>query len=442
MSAPSSLRLPHLYRHCLESILSFCDIAELRCALQLSQEWLAAVHTMRPIAGTMRLRSLSAAVLAPNSPLLRHVGALRGPDSPRDRYPGKLELQISDLGCDGSLALFPALRSLCCFNQETMLPDRDAQATQFPPSLLNLEIGLDLVRWHRLSSRQDWFLTLIARIPQLESLTLHDAAGLTSLQDLVHMSCLRHLTLVRPAFWDMLIHYKDAIIRQLRSMSQLQSLTITDATSDLLEAILAEGHQCKWTSMALTEEPLESAACFAKLPSLTDLRLRIGCRSLEFLAHLPQLTHLELWMASCPADQPAPDFEALRSCTQLTTLVCNRYRPLSAVPLGAVVLQMPKLSTLRIIGARALESLAFLASATVVRSLTSLELRGCTRIPAGDAVLLCGLRSLRSLHLERSFAAPLDAPVLARLQPPSADLPALQSFIFIPLSQRNYQGVK
>lgn len=124
MSAPSPIGLPHLYRHCLESILSFADLPELRCALMLSYDWYAAVHTMRPIAGTLRLSSMSAIPLASRSPLFRHVAhLLPGPSGFSDCVPSTCELHWGDLHpSDGALALFPALQSLLCFIRHDVPP--------------------------------------------------------------------------------------------------------------------------------------------------------------------------------------------------------------------------------------------------------------------------------------------------------------------------------
>jgi hypothetical protein len=95
---------------------------------------------------------------------------------------------------------------------------------------------------------------------------------------------------------------------------------------------------------------------------------------------------------------------ALRFCTQLRALHLHALLSLDAALLCAILPSMPNLAELILVALADLDSLHFLATASLSRSLTSLTVSDC-RVPfARESPHLHGLRSLRKLRISMTLA--------------------------------------
>jgi hypothetical protein len=177
-----------------------------------------------------------------------------------------------------------------------------------------------------------------------------------------------------------------------------------------------------------------------QLPSLKELKFILGSEHTDFLRLLPNLRHLKL---DFKQNLVTPDADrimhSLHSLTALTTLrilgnsrydVVHRMR-LTSDHLAACLSHMPLLTSLYLWdAAAALNSLRFLSSGPITRSLQKLVLvEFSPRLPLAELSHVHALSSLRELTLFSAFDRPLDEETQRLYKPPpSMLLPSLNCF--------------
>jgi hypothetical protein len=185
----------------------------------------------------------------------------------------------------------------------------------------------------------------------------------------------------------------------------------------------------------------ENGNALTQLPSLTDLGLVLGSPHADFLRKMPHLRILEL---SSPSPRVPQLFDAdrimhaLHSLSGLTALLLygdargavRRVLRYTAAHLAACLPHMPLLTRLEIVDPTAVDSLHFLSSGPITRSLQSLELWDFNpRLSQRELLHVHALSSLSSLRLMSVFDRPLDDYSLLLYTPPSSPLlPSLLHF--------------
>jgi hypothetical protein len=282
----------------------------------------------------------------------------------------------------------------------------------------------------------DSAIRVIAALPLLESLKL-EACRATSccLKPLVHAPALRSLTLImeRSAL------KPQVNIDALRQMPHLRSLHCTSSSS-ILRRLLELPHTMKLELLAVFHPLTEGCGeAFPHLPSLTNLSFALGYPNVDFLRQLPDLRSLNLDCTRCsrPADMDRmmASFQSLTGLTELR-LYGNGYveRPhtlrFTSARLAACLPHLPLLSSLHMLGTLGVDSLCFLSSGPITRSLTELKLAHFRpRLPLSrELEQIHALSSLSSLQLESVFDRRMDEQTLRLYTPPSLLLPALREF--------------
>jgi hypothetical protein len=418
-----------LYRHVLESVFSFCSLAELAAVIRVSKEWAAAVQTMHPLCAALRDR------VYPNpsldflcvSRLSRHIGSI----------PWLLSPSVAELP---ALSFhLPHLHSLCISFKNAWSP------LVFPARLRCLD-----VRFHSPSDDGDEVpelltdaqtdelvaaIAVIASLPILEELILTpQGAERCCLTPLVDALALRKLVLyASPSVME-----SPSVIDALRRMPHLRALDF-NPTSSSFARLLEEPHEMKLDTLLVSAEFTdEFAAAIVRLPTLTDFSFFLCSKDTDFLSHLPNLRKLELFNFMCTV---APDagriIHSFHSLTRLEELRLDgsgdpdgefAFR-FTSEQLADCFAHMPLLSCLVLKGATAVRSLRFLSSGPITRSLKELELRYFQpRLPLSELEYVQTLSSLVNLTLHSAFDRALDAPSLRQYTPPSALFPSLRHF--------------
>jgi hypothetical protein len=411
-----------LYRHALESILAFSDAKTLMAALRVSKEWLAAVGSMRALA--LRVECITAPVESVTAPVMaRHVADLRLCAEERTAADG--------LGCFARL--MPHLRRLECWVPEGPL----GAALRFPAGLRELSlraIGSQTSAAHINAAidAASWLVRL-----ELLSFQCERMDSLISFAPLAALPLLRHVAVV--AHCDRVAGLTDEQADELRALPRLQSLDVNPISTALLRRLLAQPHELQWQHLPLPW-PLtdDDAALLPQLPSLTALSFSAeSLSSFDFLHRLPNLASISCFCKFRPdsarAALPDPLVAALSRCANVTQLRVEDCLELTAAELADLLPHLPRLQSLSLtdIG---IDSLDFLAQPPMTGQLSSLTLSYCTRLPLAELRHLHELHGLRELSIDDSFNERVDpdCEALEALRPPSAALPLLRSFTFLP----------
>jgi hypothetical protein len=409
---PPPSRLP-LDRDTLGSVLSFLSLRELAAALSVSHEWTAAVRTMRPAMLTADI--MSDELLATPSLLHRHVRQIGRKDA------CKLLLLPHQLP---TLAhALPQLRSLNTavdlrpIGEEAPLEDSESVASLLAP---------------------------IGALRQLHALQLQlfdDGVSLTPLQ---HLPLLRDLELDLP--FDRFPEQFPADVRALHWLHRLHihggcaiqgcaaifTALLRDASEEELRAL-------QWRDFAFNGLKFTDALTplLLRLSSLECLEINLAdCTRMDFLAALPRLTHLELYVHYMKADAWTNLLDVFTSdgLTRLHTL--HLYGgPCSNDDAVTLLSHTPTLTSLYLCDLKEVSSLSFFRQLPkLAETLTQLTLNCCNRwrLTAADLPPLCTLQQLRTLRLLRWTSVEPERMTAADRAPfeqrPCAALPHLEVF--------------
>ena len=402
ISAATQPPVARLHKHALESIFAFLSLEELSAVLAVSHSWSSAVGSMRSISAVWLtadwLFDLSASRLA------RHIGVLGLADT-FIRLRREL-LYIVSLRMSGLHSLYyrPASSS------PIVLPPL------FPPSLTLL--GIDFHE-DTPSSDVNSLMAVVARIPNLRSLALYmylpDGIEDVSFAPLVRSAHLRELDI-----GDRELNPQQ--LNEIRALPSLASLKCC-LNPDELSLLLRPPHQLRLQKLQIFDVNEKNAQLLASLPSLTDLEIR-HWTTLACLRHVPNLRILAL-EEELPSS-PEAIIAGVDQCKQLTSLSISGSK-LTCAHMTALLSCMPALSTLKLVRMPQLESLRFLSSEPLQRSLTSLSLTDCRHAALLTVELrhVFALQQLTHLRIRYSFAEKLNSLTKYDLQAPSLRLPKL-----------------
>lgn len=226
----------------------------------------------------------------------------------------------------------------------------------------------------------------------------------------------------------------DAQVEQLRALPHLTQLSSCLSTIQLCR-FLRTPHTLRWQS--LMDYPVEvNAELSLLLPSLPSLALLsvnlLADCSPVFFSRLTNLVELALQLDDF-TDPAALDSLAssLQTCTQITDLSLF-HGLLTADQMSVMLSQCTDLCALHLSDASELDSLRFLSSGSIPRTLTSLTLEMCKHLPLVELQHVHALQSLERLCVYYSFAEKMDEHTLAPYQPPSLLLPNLRTLKYYP----------
>jgi len=444
-----------LHRHALESVFAFCRLADLPRVMQVCQDWRAAVQTMRPLNADMPRMPVSArgsrmascvekycadrhmcaqctaadqrahVQRVCQTPMARHVSRLRN-DYENAMTPELLSLLAERM---------PQLSSLDCRLGDAWAP------LVFPPRLRVLRLDL------RVFSRNDQAALIddasaairaVATLPLLESLKLwlpREILPGISFAPLAEASALRELifrTDDRAALVD------DTLLDALRAMPQLRVLDCKLSPAEF-DRLTHMPHQMQLQRCSVPV-PFDGQCCGAvtRLPSLTELVVYLQCKHADFLSQLPNLTDLRVghwgFGNAVPVLDCARVLRALSSLHRLTSLSLwgdelddSGGMQATSEQLAECLPQLPLLRSLTLSNQAQLESLEFLKTGPVTRTLTSLELKNFhMRLPVEELQHVNALSALETLTLENVFDEPLAESTQQLYRRPSRLLPSLR----------------
>jgi hypothetical protein len=402
--------------------------------LSVSKDWAAAVHSMRPLDAKIKdvLDDLFLLSLC-NSPLARHVGSLCVPFS----------FSPSTLDAVSSSRHLSNLRSLDCILEGSWIP---SVPQPFPPRLRDLRLFLESVgdedegygyvedaSFHL----DDAVLRAVAALPQLQDFSLSAMqARSCSLAPLLSAPSLHTLKLEL----DKSVLESGSNIATLRTLPHLRSLDCNLSAAGFMRLVQLP-HTIQLDTLhartALTEE--RAAVALVQLSQLTDLSFKLGTPHTDFLRLLPNLRRLELdfkqRLVTPNADRIMHSLHALTALSSLIIVGNSRHDAvhrmrLTSDHLAACLPHMPLLHTLCLWdAAAALDSLRFLSSGPITRSLQKLVLVDFSpRLPLSELSHVHALSSLRELTLLSVFDRPLDEETQRLYKPPSTLLPSLSCF--------------
>ena len=406
-----------LYRHALESIFGFLSLEDLSKVLAVSSSWSSAVGSMRSI--NARVRSLSA-----SHPLFELCASRLAP------HIGTLGLACAGISLSqGNLYLLGLrLSGLRSLYYKLPLPLKGKLI--FPPSLTLLDVrGFD-VRVASVHSAINSAIEAIARIPHLQTLMLRlpSLDPIVNLAPLHELSQLQSLGLTTSAQGCVPLSVAQA--NDIRAISNLTRLNTLLRSCDL-RSLLRAPHQLQWQTMRVAG-PLDPqhAALLVSLP-LTDLTVN-SCEDVTFLSSLPNLRSLKLvtFASSLPLLSPGEMVQGVGPCKQLTSLSISNSK-LASAHITALLSCMPAVSMLELESMPLLESLSFLSSEPLHRSLASLSLYACRHKYLCTAELrqLYPLQQLTHLNIDLCFSDPLNSFTKTEFKLPSARLPKLATCI-------------
>lgn len=198
----------------------------------------------------------------------------------------------------------------------------------------------------------------------------------------------------------------DAQIEQIRQMGKLKSVEFAQLDAALLRRLLAKPHSLQWLSIVGACWTAETLDALAGLPSLTSFRpLVLSTNSFDFLEELTQLRILHL------------TFDRIQSRHNIVVgvAVCHRLVQLSlssckltSDDLTTILHGMSSLTDLELSHMLELDSLGFLNSAALTKTLTSLAIHAQLRMPVLQLRQLHGLHHLKRLAMASLFDPPLD----------------------------------
>lgn len=407
---------PLLYRHALESVFGFLSLPELSRVLAVSRSWSFAVKSMRSIGAQIRIPALRSGMHT--SALARHVAVWDSND---------LTLDVPSLSL---LTLhMRSLTSLHC-----RLQTKGIRVIEFPPKL----IDLTLVFGQPMEAAADInnAIESVSRLPLLQSLCVWlycEEAQQLNFTPLQSLPKLEEFAFAWPG-----VHAEDRSptdeqIEQVRALPHLLRLN-GQPSMPLLCRLLRTPHALKWQSLGASHQYMEVNAelggLLAELPSLTQARVILlpDCDP-TFLTHLRNLTHLHLELGRC--DSRAMSERAalsLQGCKQITQFMLSGCK-LNAQQIGALLANFERLNHLTLSDIFELESLQFLSTGTLPRTLTNLSLQRCRspRLHSTELAHVHTLQSLTDLEVRYCFAEPMDRSLY---DPPSKLMPNLVKFAF------------
>ena len=397
-----------LYRHALESIFGFLSLADLSRALAVSRSWSSAVSSMRSIGAAVDSLPAGRSLLELSaSRLARHIGQL-----------GSLNEAIA-LSQESLYSAGFRMSGLKCLHWVMPAPLLHAPLI-FPPSLTRLKVNAASTA---LPLEVNLVIEAASCMPSLAALSL----GLPELHPLVSLTRLRGLrSLQELSLTESFSPFTQTQADDLRAIPHLTSLDRWLHTSNL-RLLLRVPHQLKWQKLKVLA-PLDSElmGLLVSLPSLVELSVAC-CEDAALLPLLPNLRNLTFlgFARQQPLSSPEQMIQGVGQCAQLTSL-CISSSKLTSAHMHALLSCMPALSKLQLANMPWLETLSFLSSEPLQRSLTSLTLVDCLH-PALLAVKLrhiFALQQLTHLVIRRCFEK-LDSLTKHDLKVPSVRLPKL-----------------
>jgi len=418
----SSSPANRLYKHALESIFSLLSLVDLNSVLAVSRSWSAAVNSMRGIGA--RIERLSALNKVCASRLARHIGTLGSRENPIVLAQEE-EIRIM---CTNMIGL----RSLYCELREWYPGMFCLPRFMFPSSLTQLTVK----PWPGMEPRD--VARMMAAVGRLTMLTSFETdLDAIAVDQEFSFAPLRHCTqLTALSFYlntDLSLQQAD----ELRAISNLTELDLLLKEDELL-CLLRAPHQLQWTALK-TYGHLNSGsiALLAAQPTLTALEV-FSEYTVTFLQSLVNLRCLDLNDFALEEEFPSPPAEQLIEghgpgwCQQqqLTQLNIDTSR-LTSAHLSALLSLLPAVSLLSLCNMEEMESLSFLASGSLPRTITSLTLEHCRHplLHAEELHHLFCLRQLTSLSVSECFSERLDSFTLAEFKLPSARLPKLTTSV-------------
>jgi len=236
---------------------------------------------------------------------------------------------------------------------------------------------------------------------------------------------LRRLTIVYAPS----VELTDDQVDDLRALPHLDYLCTNELErTTTLSRLLREPHSLQWKHITphthgwgnITTANLQ---LLPQLPSLTELGVLpdgFGAGYVECLSRLPRLSTLRVNVCFIRSEFLVA---CLQECRQITHLQLEAV-VVDDADMAKIMSCMPLLRILEL-RSMTLDSLSFLRTPTLSRTLTELRLQDIS-VPASALVFLGALRALRSLYVG---GQPVDAETLARYTP-SALLPELTEFVF------------
>jgi hypothetical protein len=418
--APLITSAARLYRHALESVFAFCSLQELGSLLGVSKEWAAAVNSMRSLGAWLPYPPDDSHLLHfCLSPLSRHV-------SVADVWAVPLS-QWSLYLCSTRMS---NLQELTCRFEGSWAP------VVFPARLRTLSLGflISASSGQSFSDKQlrelDAAIAAVAALPLLESLHVTAIKAIRCcLTPLSSSPSLRALELKMPSS----VFDSDAV-DALRRMPHLRSLTCSSSPA-ILTRMLQVPHTMKLDTLILYGPfTADYGDAIVSLPSLTKIDLSLASTHTDFLRQLPNLRILRFTSHLCTvlpdADRIMSSLHSLVGLTELS-IHGGGYCALAftSAHLTTYLPHLPQLTSLHLSGATAVDSLRFLASGPITRSLKELELENFDpRLPLRELLHVHALSSLTKLIVSCMFDRPLDDHALPLYTPPSLLLPALREF--------------
>jgi hypothetical protein len=220
-----------------------------------------------------------------------------------------------------------------------------------------------------------------------------------------------------------------------RILSQLGSTSFTHVPRGAGQ-ILAHAGDAPYDGVVCASRRVCEAV--AQLSTLRELGIYPCCEHTDFLHQLPNLRRLELCFSRCTvqpdADRIIRSFHSLSCLTKLS--LRNDKRAEQAHPLrftsthlSVCLPHMPLLTNLLLSGTTSLNSLHFLSTGPITRSLFKLELSDVeSRLPLRELAHVHALSMLADSRLFNVFEQPLDGEIEVRYTPPSLLMPSLQLF--------------
>jgi hypothetical protein len=225
-------------------------------------------------------------------------------------------------------------------------------------------------------------------------------------------------------------------IDALRSMPHLRCLILRprNVSDNVPMRLFHAPHQMQLDSLYLYLSFTDAwGAAIVHLPTLTNLTVLLSSEHSDFLRQLPHLRILDLSL--CDDGGVFVDAErvmaSLHSLTGLTDLGLSGNHPpcITTADLAACLPRMPLLTSLHLSGVVILDSLRFLSSGPLAKSLKKLSLKFMKlRLPLSEQVHVHALSALTSLTLRAVCDSPLDEATLRLYTPPSSVLPELCHF--------------
>lgn len=421
-SDPASLSpfpISRLYRHALESVLSFSSLQEINRLQLVCKGWMTAARTAPSVRGGVPDRVPLSSVL--NSPLLRHV----------TRWRCEANVQLDNEMLRQIQQRLPQMDALDCRMFRPLLPP--GETLLFPARLRRVDL---LVIRPAKAFDLNSALRNLADLPVLETLSLQlsHLVSAMSFEPLVQCSTLRQFELRWARSRQELT---DAHVDSIRRIASLEALSIEGMDLPLLTRLTRRPHALRWRRITaengdvLLNDDDGARKALGSLQSLQYLRARLVGNTVDFLLHLPQLTSLHLDCYAIDSSTTDRLARGLQACSLLTHLHI-RAGHLTSGLLEQILPCMPQLQRLELWSQDRLTSLSFLSKSPYLPSrLVALELNICVNLHPSELRHLDALQYMRECRMPHCFTQRLDEAELLSFTPPSERLPQLQSFEYM-----------